>query len=286
MKNKRPVVIVKGAGDLASGVAYRLFQCGLDVILTELPRPLVVRRNVSFAAAVHDGEVTVEGVKAKLAGTVEHAVDLLAERVIPVVIDPEANVVKRLQPAVVVDARMAKRNLGTTIDEAPLVLGLGPGFTAGLDVHAVIETCRGHDLGRVLYTGAAAANTGAPGAIDGYTWERLLRAPADGTVLQSRSIGEQVEKGDIVAFVDKIPVCAEISGLVRGMIKDGIWVPRGTKIGDIDPRKDTKWDTISDKALAIGGGVLEAVFHFLSRDNALPFPGGNSGCEGAERVSG
>lgn len=280
MKLKKPLVVVKGAGDLASGIAYRLFRCGLDVIMTELAKPLVVRRNVSFAAAVYEGAVNIEDVPAKLAATAEQALAFLAERVIPVVIDPKADMVTPLHPLIVVDARMAKRNLGTTRDDAPLVIGLGPGFTAGQDVHAVIETCRGHDLGRVLYSGCAAANTGSPGAIDGHTWERLLRAPAAGRVLQSRSIGEQVEKGAVVAFVEEVPVYAQIAGLIRGMIKECVWVPRGTKIGDIDPRKDTKWDTISDKALAIGGGVLEAVFHFLAFSHegaALVLPE-RSGC--------
>lgn len=280
MKLKKPLVVVKGAGDLASGIAYRLFRCGLDVIMTELAKPLVVRRNVSFAVAVYEGAVNIEGVPAKLADTAEQALEFLAERVIPVVIDPKADVVTLLRPLIVVDARMAKRNLRTTRDEAPLVIGLGPGFTAGQDVHAVIETCRGHDLGRVLYSGCAAANTGSPGAIDGHTWERLLRAPADGRVLLSRSIGEQVEKGAVVAFVEEAPVYAQIAGLIRGMIKEGVWVPQGTKIGDIDPRKDTKWNTISDKALAIGGGVLEAVFHFLAFSHegaALVLPE-RSGC--------
>lgn len=264
MNKNRTMVIVKGAGDLASGVAYRLFKCGLDVIMTEIEKPLVVRRTVSFAEAVYQDAVSIEGIDAKLAGSVEHVLALLENRSIPVLVDPNADVVKLLRPTVVVDARMAKRNLSTTIDEAPLVIGLGPGFTAGSDVHAVIETCRGHNLGRVIYSGGAFPDTGAPGAIDGHTWKRLLRAPVEGMVLQCRSIGDQVKKGNVVAFVEKTPVYAEIAGVVRGMIKEGVCVPAGTKIGDIDPRKDTACDIISDKALAIGGGVLEAVFHFLA----------------------
>ncbi|MFX4261843.1 selenium-dependent molybdenum cofactor biosynthesis protein YqeB [Pelotomaculum propionicicum] len=264
---KRPLIVIKGAGDLATGVAYRLYQSRLDVIMTEINRPLVVRRKVAFAEAVHDGMAVVEGITAKLAVTVDHACELLEDRIIPVLVDPEADVVKVLRPQVVVDARVAKRNLGTAIDEAPLVIGLGPGFTAGQDVHAVIETCRGHRLGRVIYSGSAIPDTGSPGSVGGFTVERLLRAPADGVVMTTRSIGEIVEKGEIVAVVENNPVRAQITGKIRGMIKEGIRVPKGTKIGDIDPRKDAEHDTISDKALAVGGGVLEAVFSFILADN-------------------
>jgi len=260
----KPLVVVRGAGDLASGVAYRLFKCGLDVLMTEISRPLVVRRTVSFARAVWEGSAIVEGVEARLAETVEQALELLKNRIIPVMVDPEALVIKQLRPKVVVDARIAKRNLGTTINDAPLVIGLGPGFTAGVDVDAVIETCRGHRLGRVIYSGGAIPDTGIPGSIDGHTWGRLLKAPVDGTMRPCRSIGELVEEGDVVAYVDTEPVRAGISGLIRGMLKEGVRVPRGTKIGDIDPREDAEYTTISDKALAVGGGVLEAVFHFLA----------------------
>ncbi|MFA4886072.1 MAG: selenium-dependent molybdenum cofactor biosynthesis protein YqeB [Desulfotomaculaceae bacterium] len=258
-----PMVIIKGAGDLATGVAYRLYKCKMDVIMTEISCPLVVRRKVAFAAAVNEGMVTVEGIKASLASTVEEACDMLDDRIIPVMVDPEADLVKEVGPTVVVDARMAKRNLGTTIDEAPLVIGLGPGFEAGQDVHAVIETCRGHRLGRVIYRGSAIPDTGKPGAVSGFTVERLLRAPVEGVVKPERSIGDLVEKGDVVALVENTPVRAQISGIIRGMIQGGARVPQGTKIGDIDPRKDTEIDTISDKALSVGGGVLEAVFSFL-----------------------
>jgi len=264
LKQSKPLVVVRGAGDLASGVAYRLFNSGLDVIMTEIKRPLVVRRTVSFAEAVYAGSVIIEGTEACLAGSVEEVLAMLEKRAIPVLVDPEADIVKLVSPSVIVDARMAKRNLGITIEDAPLVIGLGPGFTAGQDVHAVIETCRGHRLGRVIYSGRAIPDTGAPGAVDGFTLERLLRAPVDGVVTPRRSIGEQVEKGDLVVLVETTPVYAEMAGLVRGMLKEGIWVSKGTKIGDIDPRKNAEFDTISDKALAIGGGGLEAVYHFLS----------------------
>jgi xanthine dehydrogenase accessory factor len=264
LKINKPLVVIRGAGDLASGVAYRLYKSGLNVIMTEISRPLVVRRTVSFAEAVYAHNITIEGINASLAGSVEEALSLLEKRIIPVLVDPEAAIVRQVRPAVVVDARMAKRNLDTTIGDAPLVIGLGPGFTAGLDVHAVIETCRGHHLGRVIYSGSAIPDTGAPGAVDGYTLERLLRAPVEGVMKPRRAIGEQVEKGEVVAFVESTPVYAEMTGLIRGMLKEGVWVSKGTKIGDIDPRKNAEYDTISDKALAVGGGVLEAVYHYLS----------------------
>lgn len=264
MNQYRPMAIIKGAGDLATGVAHRLFHCGLDVIMTEISCPLVVRRKVAFAEAIYGGAVTVEGMKACLAGTVDHAYQLLEDRIIPVLVDPEAAVVKMVHPEVVVDARMAKRNLGTDIHEASLVVGLGPGFIAGLDVHAVIETCRGPSLGRIIYSGGAIPDTGKPGAVGGYTVERLLRAPVEGIVRPGRSIGDLVEKGDTVAFVKNVPVKAKIAGVVRGMIKEGIRVSKGTKIGDIDPRQDAKCDAISDKALAVGDGVLKAVFNFFT----------------------
>lgn len=260
------MVIIKGAGEMATGVAYRLYKCGFDVIMTEISRPLAVRRKVSFAEAVYEGSVTVEGVKASLALTIEHAFEMLDDQIIPVMVDPEANVIQELLPQVVVDARMAKSNLGTKIEEAPLVIGLGPGFEAGLDVQVVVETCRGHRLGRASYIGSAAPDTGIPENVGGFTKERLLIAPVEGVVTKTRAIGDLVEKGEVLAIVENIPVRAKISGLIRGMLKEGVKVPQGAKIGDIDPRKDAEWDTISDKALAVGGGVVEAVFNYLTID--------------------
>jgi xanthine dehydrogenase accessory factor len=265
MTKNRTTAIIKGAGDLATGVAYRLNKCGLNTIMTEINQPLVVRRAVSFAEAVYEGKIKVEDTEARLAESVEHALELLNDGIIPVLIDPEAKVVQQLHPEIVVDGKMTKRHTDTTINEAPLVIGLGPGFTAGRDVHAVIETCRGHHLGRVIYNGSAIPDTRTPGAVDGYALERLLRAPASGKMLPHRSIGDQVQKGDVVASIADTPVRAEITGVIRGMLKEGIQVSRGTKIGDIDPRPDAEYDTISEKALAVGGGVLEAVFHHLAQ---------------------
>lgn len=259
------LVVIKGAGDLATGCAWRLFRSGFGVVMTELPQPLVVRRTVSFAEAVYSGSMQVEGVESVLAENEKKALEILKSGRIPVLVDPEARVAGQTQPIALIDAVMAKRNTGTKINDAPLVIGLGPGFTAGVDVHAVVETQRGHNLGRVLYQGKAASNTGVPGAVMGFAAERLLRAPADGVVTPCRNIGECVAKGDTTAFIGSISVKAEISGVVRGMIKPGVWVARGTKIGDIDPRGLADYCyNISDKALAVGGGVLQAVSrHFF-----------------------
>ncbi len=266
MTAKRPLpVVIKGAGDLASGVAYRLFKSGFTIITTEIAHPLVVRRTVSFAEAVYAGTVAVEGITAALADSREQALDMAEHGIIPVLIDPEARIIKEVHPEIVVDAIMAKENRFTRIDDAPLVIGLGPGFVAGVDVDAVIETKRGHSLGRVIYDGSAIPNTGVPGEVMGYAKERLLKAPVDGVVKSCCTIGDQVNQGDVVAYVDDTPIKAEMNGVVRGMLKDGIWVPYRTKLGDIDPRRETDCHTISDKALAIGGGVLEAVCSYLHR---------------------
>ncbi len=255
-------VIIKGAGDLASGVAHRLWQCGFKIVMLELPQPMVVRTTVAFATAVYEGETEVEGVRARLVRTGEDPAGCWEEGIIPVYVDPTGESAGRLYPPVLIDAIIAKRNTGTKCSDAPIVIGLGPGFTAPQDVHAVVETKRGHDLGRVIYNGAAAPNTGVPGDIAAYGTERLLRAPAAGTFYSQRSIGELVQAGETVAFVDGVPVVAAIEGMVRGMLFSGLKVEPGMKVGDIDPRgAAVNCHTISDKARAIGGGVLEAILH-------------------------
>lgn len=258
------LVVIKGAGDLATGCAWRLLKSGFDVVMTELPQPLVVRRTVAFAEAVYAGSIRVEGVEAVLAKNKEKALQLLKTGRIPVLVDPEALVVSQLKPVAFIDAVMAKRNTGTKINDAPLVVGLGPGFTAGVDVHAVVETKRGHNLGRVLYQGEAVPDTGVPGDVMGFAAERLLRAPANGVVEPLRNIGDLVKKGETTVFVGSTPLQADISGVIRGMIKAGVWVSSGMKIGDIDPRGIKEYCySISDKALAVGGGVLEAVCSYI-----------------------
>ncbi len=264
-----PVAVVKGGGDLATGVAHRLFKTGIRVIITEIDEPMAVRRKVAFSEAVYDGKATVEGLSACLAKDANSAVEMLDSGVIPVIVDPKAEIIKIIRPLIVVDARIAKRNIDTAIDEAPLVIGLGPGFEAGMDVHAVIETCRGPYLGRVIYKGRAAEDTGVPGAVMGYTVERLLRSPADGVIRLKKSIGDLVDKGEEVAEVEGLAVKAQIPGVLRGLIRDGIRVAKGMKVGDVDPRRDVRCDVISDKALAVAGGVLEAVFSFMSKSGYI-----------------
>lgn len=260
----RPLALVKGAGDLASGVALRLWQAGFAVVMTELARPTVIRRPVSFAEAVYAGQVVVEGVTAVRARPEDDLPALLRDRHIPVVVDPQAAVRQRLRPAVLVDAVVAKRNTGTGIRDAPAVIALGPGFRAGTDVHAVIETRRGHTLGRVITEGEAIANTGVPGVVNGFGEERVLRAPCAGVFREARRIGDRVAAGETVAHVEGIPVVAAISGVLRGLLHGGLPVTEGFKVGDVDPRGERDYCfLVSDKALAVGGGALEAACRLL-----------------------
>ncbi|MEG1380850.1 MAG: selenium-dependent molybdenum cofactor biosynthesis protein YqeB [Ruthenibacterium sp.] len=259
------LVLIKGAGDLASGVALRLYRSHIPVMMTEIPAPTTVRCTVAFSGAVTNGEAFVENVCAKLATDAADARALLAQGIIPVFIDPEAAVRSVLKPDVVIDAILAKKNLGTKITDAPLVIALGPGFTAGEDCHAVVETKRGHTLGRVIYKGKAIANTGIPGEIAGHAADRIIRAGADGIFTPLCAIGTLVKKGDAVARVGDAMIFAQLDGVVRGMLPAGIAVTRGMKSGDIDPRGvQDACKTVSDKALAIGGGVLEAILHFMN----------------------
>ena len=257
------LVLIKGAGDLATGVAVRLLNSGIQVVMTDLPQPTAVRRTVAFSQAIYDGETTVEGFTARACGSVEEARALLAVGAVPVLADPAADVRTRLPFDALVDAILAKRNTGTAITHAPIVLALGPGFTAGVDCHCVVETMRGHHLGRLLLTGSAQPNTGVPGDIGGFTVERLLRAPADGLFEPLVSIGDAVEQGQAVARVGDALLTAAIPGIVRGLLPEGLFVTKGMKAGDVDPRcRREHCFTVSDKARAIGGGVLEGLLHF------------------------
>ena len=260
------LVLIKGAGDLASGVAHRLHRCGFPVIMTELPQPLMVRRKVSFGEAVYEGEIAVEGIVARRVADIAAARAALACGVIPVLVDPKAACRVALTPAVLVDAIVAKPNTGTTIIDAPLVIALGPGFTVGVDCHAVIETQRGHWLGRVIRQGAAQADSGEPGEIGGQRISRILRAPAGGIMEARATIGDLVTTGQLVATVDGLAVTAGCAGILRGLIRSGLPVAAGLKIGDVDPRAvPAHCNTISDKSLSVGGGVLEAILSTLSR---------------------
>ena len=253
------LVVIRGAGDIATGIALRLYRCGFRLVLCEVSQPTDIRRTVCFAEAVRLGRTTVEGVEARRAD-LEEVPELLEDGIIPVLVDPAAACVPALGPDAVVDAILAKRNLGTTRDMAPVVIGVGPGFTAGVDCHAAVETMRGHYLGRVLYEGSPLPDTRVPGLIGGYAGERVLRAPADGVFRGARQIGDQVRSGDIAGYVDGVPMVCTIDGVLRGLLADGVAVHRGMKSGDIDPRcVADHCFCASDKALAVGGGVLEAI---------------------------
>jgi len=260
------LILIRGGGDLATGVAHRLHRAGFTVMVTELPQPLAVRRAVSFAEAVYSERITVEGVTAHLAPDpmVGMAYTVLDE--IPVVVDADDTMVKQMRPSIVVDARMAKKNLGTRLTDAPLVIGLGPGFTAGEDCHAVVETNRGHNLGRVYSEGSAEPDTGQPEPVQGFAVQRVLRTPCDGIFSAQRQIGDVVKAGETLALVNSEPIRAQFDGVVRGLLHDGLRVTAGMKVGDLDPRGVREYCfVISDKARAVGGGVLEAIFTGIRR---------------------
>ena len=255
-------VIIRGGGDLATGAALRLRRSGIEVAICEAPTPTSIRRTVCFSEAVRLGETVVEGITARRA-EIEEIPELLEEGIVPVLVDPEGACIEALEPDAVADLILAKRNLGTTIDMAPVVVAAGPGFTAGVDCHAVVETMRGHYLGRVIYEGSALPNTNIPGLIGGYAGERVLRAPADGVFQGVLRIGDQVEPGDVAGYVAGEPMVCTIGGILRGLLADGVPVKRGMKSGDVDPRcKPDHCLCASDKALAVGGGILEAILHF------------------------
>ena len=260
---QKNLVIVRGGGDIATGTIFKLFQCGFPVLVLEIANPSCIRRTISFCEAVFDDNVVVEGISACKVSSLEEAYAIKEKNAVPVMIDPRGTVIKEANPAVVVDAILAKKNLGTTMQDAPIVIGLGPGFIAGKDVHAVIETQRGHDLGRVIYKGEASPNTGIPGVIAGYGKERVIHAPCEGILHIEKQIGDEVQKGDIIATIDGVPVPATIPGIVRGMIREEYQVSQGLKMADIDPRLAEKENCrrISDKARCVAGGVLEAIMH-------------------------
>uniref|UniRef100_A0A7C1JK33 EF2563 family selenium-dependent molybdenum hydroxylase system protein n=1 Tax=Caldilinea aerophila TaxID=133453 RepID=A0A7C1JK33_9CHLR len=272
MRSDFPLVLIRGAGDLASGVAIRLHRSGFPVVMTEIERPLAVRRTVAFAQAVFDGVCQVEEVTGRRC-LIEETPAVIARDEIAVVVDPHGEAIRHLQPSVVVDAIMAKRNTGTTLQDAPLVVALGPGFTAGVDCHAVIETERGHNLGRVIWRGSAAPDTGEPGELPGIgrRASRVLRAPAAGYVIGRYVIGDRVAEGVELAIVQNETgaahsILAPFAGVLRGLIHPSVRVHVGMKIGDLDPRADVSYCfTVSDKSLAIGGGALEAILTWLAQ---------------------
>lgn len=256
------LILIKGAGDIATGIAVRLKNSGMQVVMTEIAIPTTVRRSVAFSRAVYEGSAVVENITAGLVLDFAQIPAVLQRDEIPVLIDPRCEVLKSIHFDAVVDSILAKKNLSTDPTQAPVVIGVGPGFSVPQDCHCVIETQRGHDLGRCIYQGCAAKNTGIPGEIGGYTVERLLRAPCDGIFHPILAIGDAVKAGQTVALVDDQTVTAQIDGIVRGLLQDNVPVKAGMKSGDIDPRGCYEHCfTVSDKARAVGGGVLEAILH-------------------------
>jgi xanthine dehydrogenase accessory factor len=259
---KENLVIVRGGGDLATGVIQKLHHCGFKVLVLETDLPTAIRRKVSFSEAIYDGAIQVEQDVATHIHTLDEAETVWRLGQIPVLVDPRGNSILQMKPDAVVDAIIAKRNLGTYIEMAPKVIGLGPGFVAGEDVHVVVETSRGHDLGRLIYHGSAAPNTGTPGIIQGVSRERVIYAPASGRLTVVSDIGEIVKKDAVIATIEgTVPVRATVDGVIRGMLRNGFSVQQGLKMADIDPRitEQKNCYTISDKARCLAGAVLEAI---------------------------
>lgn len=260
------LVEIRGAGDIATGIALRLHRAGLKVVMCDLAIPTSIRRTVSFSEAIRLGECEVEGVRARFAASTAEARSVVVSGDIAVLVDPDGASAAELKPTVLVDAILAKKNLGTTRSMAPYVIGVGPGFTAGKDCDCVVETKRGHYLGQVIWEGPAAPNTGIPGVIAGHSADRVLRAPADGVFEPVLQIGDVVRAGQVAATVSGVPMTCTIDGVLRGLLQQGVEVTSGMKSGDIDPRCErSHCFTSSDKARAVGGGVLEAICQLTQR---------------------
>jgi len=254
------IIAIRGGGDLGSGVAIRLKRAGFPVVITELAQPLCVRRLVCFSQAITSGEVTVEGIRAVYCEDAGQIRSILASGAIPVLVDPDATILQSINPLIWVDARMTKQPPETSLDAAPFIIGLGPGFIAGVDCHAVIETNRGHRMGRVFWEGSTEPNTGMPEKVKDFRVERVLYAPTEGVLHLHKQICDHIRIGEVLFDVDGVEVIAPFDGVLRGMLPSGQSVHAGLKVGDLDPRGDTTLcRLVSDKALAVGGGVLEAI---------------------------
>lgn len=277
----KDLIIVRGGGDMATAVVHRLWRAGFCVLVLECAQPSAIRRQVAVSEAVYEGRAEVEGMTAVRIERASEMKDAWEHGYVPVLVDPCGECIASLSPEIVIDAMIAKKNLGTHINMAPMTIALGPGFFAGKDVRAVVETMRGHNLGRVIMHGSAAPNTGVPGNIGGYAVERVIHAPADGKLMGVRKIGDYVEQGETIAVIlgeTECLVSASITGIIRGLIRDGFAVTKGFKIADIDPRREEYENcfTISDKARCISGAVLELVCgHMMKkRTGEAPYAGG------------
>ncbi len=255
------LILIRGAGDIATGTIQKLVRAGFSVLATETDKPSAIRRLVALSEAVYEGSFTVEDITAVRTDSLPEAYTVMNAGHVAIMVDPSCRLLSELQPFAVVDAILAKKNLGTNRGMAPITIALGPGFTAGEDVDVVVETMRGHNLGRLIFEGTALPNTGVPGMIEGMGRERVIHAPMAGTISNKAVISDIIEKGQMIAEIDGNPVIASIDGVLRGLIRDGFYVPQGFKIADIDPRDAEKENcfTISDKARCIGGAVLEAI---------------------------
>lgn len=260
---KKDIIVIRGGGDIATGAIHKLHRCGFKVVILEIENPSAIRRSVCFSEAIYEGKIMVENVISEKANNIDEVYSILDRKNIPVIIDPYGKYIEKIKPLVVVDAILAKKNLGTTKDMAPITIALGPGFCAGEDVDIVIETMRGHDLGRIIESGYATANTGIPGEIKGVSKERVIYSPVSGTISNVKDIGDIVKKGEVLATIDGVEVKATIDGLLRGIIRDKSVIKERLKIADIDPRIEeiNNSYTISDKARTIAGGVLEAMMY-------------------------
>lgn len=268
MERKEKLIIIRGGGDIATGTIYKLWKCGFPVLILEIPKPSAIRRYVAVSEAVYDGESRVEDLICKKVESLEEAWEIIRYGQVPMMVDPECKVLEEVRPFVLVDAILAKKNLGTTREMADFTIALGPGFTAGVDVDLVVETKRGHKLGSIIESGEAIPNTGVPGMIAGYGKERVIHAPASGILNSSHMIGDMVAEGEELAVITgedgtQVPVHASLSGLLRGLIRNHYPVMKGFKIADIDPRESEYENcfTISDKARCIAGGVLEGILY-------------------------
>lgn len=256
-------ILIRGGGDLASGIAFRLHRVGWNILITEIEKPLALRRSVSFASAIYTNEIIVEGIKGIFVKNENQITECIRKREIPVIISPEKFQFDSFNPDVVVDARMLKKFVDYNLAAKPMIIGLGPGFDTGKNCHVVIETNRGHYLGRAIWQGSAIPDTGIPGTVSQKSNERVLRAPISGTIKSYSPLGTFFNKGEIIGYIDDQPILAPFDGCLRGLMHDGIYVEKGLKIGDLDPRLDQNIiNYISEKALAIAGGVLEAVLTY------------------------
>jgi len=258
------IVVIRGGGDIATGVIQKFYRSGIRLLVLETEKPTAIRRSVALCEAVYDGVATVEDVSCARVTSLSELDKCYERKLVPILIDPHGESIPRLNPAAVVDAILAKRNTGTHKDMAPVTIGLGPGFYAGDDVHAVIETMRGHDLGRLILSGCAQPNTGVPGEVGGKGAERVIHAPVAGEMRHVHAIGDVLDAGEVICEISGEAVTAPLSGVLRGLLRAGLQAPAGMKIADMDPRLDVDWRTISDKARCIGGATLEAYFYLQS----------------------